>query len=190
MILEGIVTTQNDDGSTNTSPMGPIVDSTTSNFTLRPFQTSTTYKNLKRSSVGVLHVTDDVLLLAQAAIGQPTNPQLVNCESVGIKMIADCCRWYAFRVETLDDQNERTRIECKTIDQGRVRDFFGFNRAKHAVIEAAILATRVHILDASDIASQLEALRPLIEKTGGERETEAFALLDSHIKKHSSRRTD
>ena len=38
-------------------------------FVLRPFHTSTTYHNLKARGEGVLHVTDDVLLLAQTAIG-------------------------------------------------------------------------------------------------------------------------
>ena len=38
-------------------------------FVLRPFRTSTTYTNLKARGEGVFHVTDDVLLLAQTAIG-------------------------------------------------------------------------------------------------------------------------
>ena len=49
--------------------MGPIVDETMQTLVLRPFQTSTTYRNLKQTGCGVFHVTDDVLLLAQAAIG-------------------------------------------------------------------------------------------------------------------------
>ena len=55
MILEGIVTTINHDGTTNVSPMGPLVDGPEfDNFTLRPYQTSTTYQNLKRTYQGVL----------------------------------------------------------------------------------------------------------------------------------------
>ncbi len=38
-------------------------------FVLRPFRTSTTYRNLKAHGEGVLHITDDVLLLARTAIG-------------------------------------------------------------------------------------------------------------------------
>ena len=49
MILEGIVTTLNDDGSVNISPMGPIIDSKLDVFVFRPYQTSTTYKNLVRT---------------------------------------------------------------------------------------------------------------------------------------------
>ena len=68
MILEGIVTTLNEDGTPNISPMGPDVELNFERFVLKPYQTSTTYKNLNREGEGVLHVTDDVELLARAAI--------------------------------------------------------------------------------------------------------------------------
>ena len=72
LIAEGIVTTINPDGSANISPMGPRVNRDFTRLVLRPFQTSTTYQNLKRTGEGVFHVTDDVLLIAKAAIGQLT----------------------------------------------------------------------------------------------------------------------
>ena len=71
MILEGIVTTLNDDATLNIAPMGPRVDAgvALARFELRPYRSSTTYYNLKKRGEGVFHVTDDVLLLAQTAIG-------------------------------------------------------------------------------------------------------------------------
>ena len=69
MILEGIVTTLNDDETPNIAPMGPIVElEDVRTFVLRPYKTATTYRNLKRWGEGVFHVTDDVLLLARGAI--------------------------------------------------------------------------------------------------------------------------
>ena len=71
MILEAIITTTNDDGSMNVSPMGPLIDKDPTNgFELRPFDTSRTFANLQKRPFGVLHVTDDVMLFALAAIGQ------------------------------------------------------------------------------------------------------------------------
>ena len=70
ILLEGIVTTLNVDGSPHIAPMGPIVDAEINWLRLRPFQTSTTFTNLKRSGEGVFHVTDAVDLLARAAVGQ------------------------------------------------------------------------------------------------------------------------
>ena len=67
------------------------------------------------------------------------------------------------------------------VDRGTLRDFFGFNRAKHAVIEAAILATRIGILPAAEIRSELERLAAPVEKTAGEQERRAFAFLQDYI---------
>jgi hypothetical protein len=182
MILEGIVTTRNPDGSVNISPMGPRVDESMATLLLRPYQTSTTYQNLKRTRQGVFHVTDDVLLLAQAAIGQPSPmPELIPPKAVDCPFLADACRWYAFRIESLDDSQDRTEIVARVIDRGIIREFFGFNRAKHAVVEAAILATRTKFLPDDEIRAEFARLAVLVEKTGGLREHNAFNLLQRHI---------
>jgi len=182
MILEGIVTTQNSRGDVNVAPMGPIVDGSMQSFLLRPFQTSTTYRNLKSHPYGVLHVVDDVLLLAQAAISQlQRTPDTFQALCVPGQVLKSACRWYEFRVESFDDSNERTSIETRVVHSGRLRDFFGFNRAKHAVLEAAILATRVHILPADEIRQQFDALRSPVDKTAGDQERVAFQLLDEYV---------
>ena len=182
MILEGIVTTTNADGTVNVSPMGPIVDAGMQQLVFRPYQTSRTYQNLKRHGQGVLHVTDDVGLLAQAAVGEPSPmPDLLRCEAVEGWILANACRWYAFRVEAIDERNERTEIVATTVGTGVLRDFFGFNRAKHAVLEAAIIATRTAFLPANRIEAELARLKPLVDKTGGEQEHRAFAFLQQHI---------
>jgi hypothetical protein len=96
-------------------------------------------------------------------------------------ILADACRWYAFRVSSIDDRLERTEIVADVIDSGRTRDFFGFNRAKHAVVEAAILATRVHLLPRDEIVAELARLAPLVQKTGGEQEEQAFQFLREYV---------
>ncbi|HJT78949.1 MAG TPA: DUF447 domain-containing protein, partial [Gemmataceae bacterium] len=77
MILEGIVTTLSPDGALNVAPMGPHVTPGMERFLLRPFPTSQTYRNLTAHGEGVLHVTDDVLLLARAALGPVEPPPAV-----------------------------------------------------------------------------------------------------------------
>lgn len=181
-ILEGIVTTLSADGVVNIAPMGPLVDASMRHFVLRPFQTSTTYRNLKQHGEGVLHVTDDVELLARAAISRLESlPELVPADGVSVPRLADTCRWYSFRVFQLDDQRERTIIDAEVIASGRIRDFFGFNRAKYAVVEAAILATRKHLLPEAEIAAEFARLRVLVNKTGGGQEHRAFALLAAYV---------
>lgn len=182
MILEGIVTTLAPDRTVNLAPMGPVVTPTGEPLELRPYQTSDTYRNLKAHGEGVFHVTDDVLLLARAALGMlEPPPELQPADRVRGKVLVDCCRYYEFRISELDDRQPRTRIRVEVIHRGRVRDFFGLNRAKHAVVEAAILATRVGILSGDDIRAQFQQLQPLIDKTGGPAEIEAFALLAAAV---------
>jgi uncharacterized protein len=188
MILEGIVTTLAPDGRVNVAPMGPRVSLTPSGdlerFVLRPFRTAQTYANLKAHGEGVLHVTDDVLLLARAALGPPDPlPPMRPAARVRGWVLTGACRYYEFRVTACDDQAERAEFDAEVVHAGRLRDFFGLNRAKHAVVEAAILATRIGILPLHDIESEYRKLAVLVEKTGGPQEHEAFALLRQHVQK-------
>jgi len=182
MILEGIVTTISAAGAVNIAPMGPHVDEGMQRFLLRPFATAQTYQNLRAHGEGVLHVTDDVLLLARAAIGpmEPL-PDLMQAVKVRGQVLRDACRSYEFRVLSIDEREERVRIEAEVVHMGRLRDFFGFNRAKHAVLEAAILATRTSFLPLDEIEAEFRRLGVIVAKTGGEREKEAFAVLGAHL---------
>lgn len=188
MILEGVVTTRNADGSVNIAPMGPKLRLSEDghpqfdHFLLRPFKTSITFANIARNRCGVLHVTDDVLLIAKAAVLDAFDPpQLIAAERVAGDVLADCCRFFEFVVEELDDSADRSSIEVRVVRERHVRDFFGLNRAKHAVVEAAILATRKHMIPLASLKTDFERLRPLIEKTGGPREREAFELLERFV---------
>jgi hypothetical protein len=82
-------------------------------------------------------------------------------------------------VRSLDDSQERTEIHCEVVASGTLREFFGFNRAKHAVLEAAILATRTDFLPAAEILGEFARLRVAVDKTGGPAERRAFELLQT-----------
>jgi hypothetical protein len=188
MILEGVVTTVSPAGQVNIAPMGSrLLDDPygeVRRFVLRPFRTAQTCANLLAHGEGVLHVTDDVLLLAKAALSKLNPPPSLQ-PAVGVRgwVLSDACRWYEFRVTSCDDRSERVQFEAEVIHADRRRDFFGFNRAMHAVVEAAILATRLAILPRDEIEADFRKLAVLIEKTGGPREKEAFAFLQSYIRK-------
>jgi hypothetical protein len=192
MILEGIVTTLSLEGALNVAPMGPRIDPDLgmARFALRPFHTSTTYQNLKARGEGVFHVTDDVLLMAQTAIGMAPFPSPATraTDVITGQILNDACRFYEFRVIELDDREERTSIVVETVAQGRLRDFFGFNRAKHAVVEAAILATRADWLPIDELLGEFRKLAIVVDKTGGPRERAAFTLLNRHLRETVERR--
>ncbi len=184
MILEGLITTIDAAGQPHLAPMGPRVDGLDfDRFLLRPFPTSQSYQNLLRHPEGVLHITDDALLLARAAIGSiEPFPITRPAEHVRGFVLADCCRWFEFRIVDVDDSDERVRMTAEVLHRGRGREWFGFNRAKHAVVEASILATRVHLLPPEHIEAEFRVFATIINKTGGPDEHEALRLLQAHIR--------
>jgi hypothetical protein len=187
MILEGIVTTEDPRGLVNIAPMGPEFERGQDHFLLKPFRTAHTYANLVQHPEGVLHVTDDVLLFARAAIGaMEPRPALMPATRVRGRVLADACRAYEFRIVEVDDTQDRVRMRAAIVHTWRQRDFFGFNRAKHAVIEAAILATRAHLISPAEIASEYKRLEPLVRKTGGREEEQAFEMLSQYVQQQKA----
>jgi len=189
MILESLVSTANSDGSPNISPMGPVIQNANSDgsfdrFELRPYETSTTFKNLKRGRQGVLHVDDNVDLFACAAITKLTGnalPPLSAAKQVKGFVIDTACRSYEFRVISVNETGPRMSLNCEVVLLNRKRDFFGFNRAKHAVLEAAIYATRIDFLPATEIIEQFDRLAIIVDKTAGPTEFKAFQRLQIFV---------
>lgn len=182
MILEGIVTTQSKAGDVNVAAMGPIVDEELTTLLLRPFNNTQTYLNLKEHPVGVFHVVDDVVLLVQAALNlfeQP--PECFPAEKVPGFVLKEACRWYEFEVRELNDECERTEIRGEVVHRGTLKEFWGFHRARHAVIELAITASRLHILEKDFVERQLSEVATIIDKTAGPKERFAFQLVSEYI---------
>lgn len=68
------------------------------------------------------------------------------------------------------------------VHRGVRREFIGFNRARHAVLEAAIYATRLHLLPRDLVESELARLQVIVDKTAGPAEHEAMSLLADHVR--------
>lgn len=185
MILEGLVCTRSTNGDAHVAPMGPIVASDFARLIFRPFRSSQTCANLQQTKAGVFHVIDDVELLAHAAVGKLTaTPAVRPASKINGFVLQDCCRWFEFEVRSIDDRTERVTMECEVVASGNLRPFWGLNRGKHAVVEAAILATRVHLLSSQTIDEEFSRLKPLVEKTGGPSEKRAFAFLEGFVRDH------
>lgn len=191
MILESIVTTQGPGGEINVAPMGPVVNEALTQFRLRPFQTSTTFRNLQMHPEGVIHVVDDVLLIARGAIGALTEcPPTFPPRIVTGAVLQSACRYFEFRVIHCDASQLRSEIDVEIVHSATLRDFWGFNRARHAVLEAAILATRLHLVPPAEIEAEFRRLESPLQKTAGPRELEAFALLQDYVRQHLDRRAN
>jgi hypothetical protein len=183
LILEGLVSTVTATGRPHLAAMGPGIDEDDfatgriRTLMLRPFPTSQTAAHLLRTRAGVFHVCDDVLLLARVVAGETGEPEVRPASHIHGFILEAACRAYEFEVTTIDDSEERLRLEARVVAAHDLRPFTGFNRAAHAVLEAAILVTRLHLMAADDVHKKLTDLAVLVEKTGGRREHEAFGIL-------------
>jgi hypothetical protein len=179
MIVETIVTTVAPDGAVNCAPMG--VEWGEDTLVLKPFLETATYRNVRAAGVAVVNLTDDVMLFARAAISNPQYPVVPAAAVAGVAL-ADACSWREVEVVSVDSTPPRSRIDARVVHRGTRRDFVGFNRASHAVLEAAIYATRVHLLPREFLESELARLQVIVDKTAGEREFAAMAMLAEHIR--------
>jgi hypothetical protein len=180
MIIESILTTTDARGGVNFAPMG--VEWGEEEIVIKPFLETTTFRNLEATRVAVVNLTDDVMLFAQGAITTVQFPSVPATVVAGV-VLEDACSWREVEVRTLDPSPPRARIVTRVVHRGVRREFLGFNRARHAVLEAAILATRTHLLPPQQIRDEFARLQVIVEKTAGPREREAMALLTDFVRR-------
>ena len=182
MILEGLVTTLNADESTHIAPMGPVVDRQITQLCLRPYTTSQTWRNLQRHGEGVFHVTDDVELLARAAVGRIERlPPLVPAAAVRGQILADACRWYAFRVDELDERSPRAAWTARSSIAGRFAISSASTEPSTRWSKPPSWRRGVHLLPRQQILQQMQQLRQWVDKTGGDQEHRAFEFLWQYV---------
>jgi len=179
VIIESILTTMAGDGTINFAPMG--VEWGDATIVIKPFLETTTFRNVRDTGAAVVNLVDDVMLFAQGAVSSPQFPWEPAAVVRGAVLTA-ACSWRELEVVTIDDTPPRSRIETRVVHHGRHREFVGFNRARHAVLEAAILATRTHLIPPEEIRSEYARLQVIVDKTAGPREQEAMALLTEYVR--------
>src|SRR5437588_492477 len=149
---------------------------------IKPFLETTTFRNLEATGAAVVNLTDDAMLFARGAISNVEFPARPAAVVPGVVLEA-ACSWREVRVHALDATPPRARIVTRVVHHGVQREFLGFNRARHAVLEAAILATRIHLLPPEQIRDEFARLQVIVDKTAGPRERDATALLSDYVRR-------
>jgi uncharacterized protein len=179
MIVETVTTTINPDGSVNCAAMG--VEWGDETIVIKPYRATRTLRNLERHGAAVVHLTDDILLFTQAALGDP-HPPTRPTEVVDGAILADACSWREVQVDAIDATGPRARITTRVVARGRGREFIGWSRAANAVLEASILASRARRLPAEEIRAELDRLTVVLDKTAGPRERAAMDTVLAHVR--------
>ena len=178
-ILETVVATRNADGSHHVAPYGLIREGR--DWVLAPFRPSPAIDNLRRTPFAVASSPRDLRVIAGAVTGRRDWP-IAPAERVPGARLRDAFGHMELEVADFADDELRPRFRCRVVHAASHTPFLGYNRAQAAVIEAAILATRLHLLPREKIESELAYLEIAVSKTAGPAEAEAWGWLVEKIR--------
>jgi hypothetical protein len=179
-LIETVVTTTGSDGVVNCAAMG--VRWGDKELTFWPFEATRTLRNLRVHGEAVVHLTDDVLLFVEAALGHPCPPMRPASRVAGA-VIEDANAWREVVVtEISPDSSNRSRVRAQVVAAGSgTREPLGLCRARHAAVEASILASRLKWLGADHVVAELDRLQELVDKTAGSRERAAMDYVRRYV---------
>ncbi|MEE9398085.1 MAG: DUF447 domain-containing protein [Methylococcales bacterium] len=182
MIREVIVTTASLSNNSHIAPMG--IKNLGEETIIMPFRPSTTLDNLMETGLAAINHIDDVRIFAGCLTGHREWP-LVNAEKIHTKRLKAALSHAEVEVTRIENDELRPKVYCRIVHQAIHAPFQGFNRAQHAVLEAAILVSRLDRLSWRKINQELEYLRIGLDKTAGDRELEAWQWLMEAIEDHN-----
>lgn len=181
MIQETIVTTISASGTAHIAPMGVhVLDG---HFIILPFKPSTTLNNLLETGTAVINCCDDVRIFAGCLTGRRDWP-LKAADMINGRYLADTLAHTELKLDKVEDDVLRPKLFCQPVHTVNHRPFQGFNRAQFAVLEAAILISRLDRLPWEKIQTELDYLQIGLDKCAGERELEAWGWLMQAIEAH------
>ncbi len=180
MIRETVVTTMAGDGRVHIAPLGLIEAPEVDGWTIAPFHPSTTLDNLRAVPQACASYVDDVRIIAGCLTGRrdwPVAPATV----VRPPRLAAALAHAELEVVRVTEDAQRPRFHCRVVHRGSHAAFQGFNRAQAAVVEAAILVSRLHLLPREKVEREIATLAVVIEKTAGPAEREAWEWLMQRV---------
>lgn len=181
-LLETVVTTIGSDGVVNCAAMG--VRWGEEELVFWPFDATRTLKNLQFHGEAVAHLTDDVLLFVEAALGHP-RPPMRDASVIAGSVIEEASCWREVVVTEIaptDDELPRSRVRARVVAGGTgTRQPSGLCRARHAAVEASILASRLRWLGGERVRAELDRLQELVDKTAGPRERAAMDYVRRYV---------
>src|SRR5215470_10758710 len=181
MIRETIVTTADANGRPHIAPLGIIADG--DGWIIAPFHPSTTLDNLRVVPFAVANFCDDVRVFAGCLTGRADWPTATSVH-VPVPRLTAALAHAELAVTHVSEDAQRPRFHCRIVHRATHAPFAGFNRAQAAVIEAAILASRLHLLPREKVEREIAYLEIAVSKTAGAAEQQAWQWLMEKIRAH------
>jgi hypothetical protein len=183
-IFETVITTCSPIGTVHVAPMG--VRYVEGDVLLKPFRPSQTLENVLATRTAVLNVITDVRVFAGCVTRRRAWPTLpVETADAAPAMRLACAHSHLLlRLSDVQDDAQRPTLRLARMHEVLHSAFPGFNRAQAAVIEGAVLVSRLHLLPKEKIDSELAYLQIAIDRTAGAEELEAWGWLQEAIARH------
>ena len=181
LIRECVVTTLNAAGEPHLAPLGLIEDG--DHWIIAPFRPSTTLSNLEARGQATASFIDDAEVFAGFVTGQRDWP-LATIDGWPAPRLGCALAHAELEVARVAADEQRPRFFCAVRRIESHRPFLGMNRARAAVLEAAILSTRLHMLPREKIDSEIAYLKIAIDKTAGAGERAAWERVMAKISAH------
>ena len=181
MIRETIVTTVDPQGLVHIAPLGIIADG--EGWIVAPFRPSTTLDNLRAVPFAIANHTDDVRIFAGCLTGRRDWPT-VPCKDSPAPRLAHALAYQSLAVTHVREDELRPRFHCRVVHQESLAPFAGFNRAQAAVIEAAILVSRLSMLPREKVEQEIAYHGIAVSKTAGPAEETAWGWLKESVREY------
>ena len=188
MIFETIITSVDAAGNVHITPFGVRYEGAKEDIriVISPYKPSTTLDNILATKCAVMNLTDDVRVFAGALTNRKVGELVsINTGSQANKIkgfrLVDCLAHVELELLEVRDEAVRPQLIMQKVAEFNHKPFTGFNRAQAAVIELAVLVSRLHLLPKDKITLEIEYLKIAIDKTAGEREIQAWAWLTEAI---------
>lgn len=181
MIFETIIISTDSHGEAHVTPFG--VKHEAGKVIISPFRPSKTLDNILATKTASMNLTDDVRVFA-GALTQHQAWELLPTNNIEGFRLQDCLTHVELALDSIRDDAKRPQLVMRCVATSHHQSFRGFNRAQAAVIELAVLASRLHLLPSEKIQTELAYLQIAIDKTAGERELEAWRWLNEKINQY------
>lgn len=185
MIYETVVTTVNAEGRVHVAPMGVRYQG--EHVVLMPFKPSTTLDNVLATRSAVLNLLTDVRVFAGCVTGRRDWP--VQPVDGGVRLAAALAH-VALRLDAVKDDAQRPVLTMARTAEAAHAPFLGMNRAQAAVVEGAVLVSRLHMLPMDKVRTEMAYGQIAIDKTAGPAEREAWGWLLDAVANHERKTPD
>lgn len=178
MIYETIITSLDNQNNPNVAPFG--IQLQDGLVVISPYKPSVTLDNILATQHAVMNLTDDVRVFAGALTRRQAWTLLPATKITGVRL-AEVLVHKELKLVKVNDDDLRPQLFFEVLHEEQHESFKGFNRAQAAVIELAVLASRLQMLPKDKVMSEFNYLKIAIDKTAGERELQAWGWLADKI---------